>query len=631
RGSPMKQLTGMDASFLYMETGAQFGHVSSVSIYHRPPGQPDYSPLEAWRTQLQNRLHLLEPLTRRLRMVPFGLDHPYWVDDPEFDLDFHVRQTAVAPPGTDQQLADVTARIVGRPLDRNRPLWESYVVEGLSDDRFAILTKVHHSTVDGASGAELLTMMLDTDPGGDPIEPGELVQGERLPTDMEMIGRAAANLARKPGRGLLLGIRTARDIGQATRNPVLVAAADQMRSGLRGPLGALLNRGRTREAAGEAVGARPSRAPKTPFNAVISPHRRLALRSLPLADVKELKNAMGATVNDVVMAMCAGGLRTWLEAHGGLPDEPLVAMVPVSVRTGDEVERWTNRVSAIFATIPTDESDPLVRLAKMHDAMVESKQMFDAIPADQLTEFAAFPPPAVFAQAMRTATRLSTRFGSPVNLVISNVPGPRETLYSAGAELQHYYPVSTITDGQGLNITVQSYRDTLDLGLVACRELVPDVWDLAQYMVDDLAAMSEAAGLKSRPVVKKAVPTRAAGEAAPRRTAAKKVTPKRAAARKAAPVRAAAKEAAPKKAAAKKAAAKKAAPRRSAAKKAAPKKAAPRRSAAKKAAPERAAAKKAAPRRSAAKKSAPKKSAPKKTAARKVAPRKSAARKAAAP
>jgi diacylglycerol O-acyltransferase len=491
----MKQLTGMDASFLYMETGAQFGHVSSVSVYKRPPGQPNYDPLSAWRAQLVSRLHLLEPLTRRLRMVPFGLDHPYWVEDPNFDLDFHVRQTAIAPPGTDQQLADVTARIVGRPLDRNRPLWESYVIEGLAGKRFAILTKVHHSTVDGASGAELLTMMLDTDPGGDVIEPGELPVGERLPTDVEMVGRAAGNLVRKPGRALLLGARTARDIGKATRNPALVAAANQLRSGLRGPLGSLLNIGRSREERGEAVGALPTRAPQTPFNAAISPHRRLALRSLPLADVKELKNAVGATVNDVVMAMCAGGLRTWLEVHDALPDEPLVAMVPVSVRTGEEVERWTNRVSALFAVIPTDEPDPLTRLAKMHQAMVGAKQLFDAVPAEQLTEFAAFPPPAVFAQAMRTVTRLTTRFGSPVNLVISNVPGPRETLYSAGAELEHYYPVSTIVDGQGLNITVQSYRDTLDIGLVACRELVPDVWDLAQYMVDDLAAMSKAAGL----------------------------------------------------------------------------------------------------------------------------------------
>ncbi|MGI8709540.1 MAG: WS/DGAT/MGAT family O-acyltransferase [Acidimicrobiales bacterium] len=492
----MKQLTGLDASFLYMETGAQFGHVSSVSVYDRPPDDPDYEPLAEWRDQIERRLHLLEPLRRRLRMVPFGMDHPFWIEDPNFDLDFHIRQTAVAPPGTDRQLADVTARIVGRPLDRSRPLWESYVIEGLADDRFAILTKVHHSTVDGASGAELLTMMLDAQPGGDEIAPPvEAPRPERMPSDYEMMGRAAASLVRKPGRAILLGARTAREIGKATRNPALVAAANQVRSGLRGPLGALLNIGRSREEGGEAVGPLPSRAPQTPFNAVISPHRRLALRSLPLEDVKAVKNAVGATVNDVVMAMCAGGLRTWLDAHDALPDEPLVAMVPVSVRTGEEEERWTNRVSAIFASIPTDEPDPLARLQQVHDSMVEAKGLFDAVPAEQLTEFASFPPPAVFAQAMRTAGRLTGRFRAPVNLVISNVPGPRQPLYAAGAELQHYYPVSTIVDGQGLNITVQSYRDTLDIGLVACRELVPDVWDLAEYIVDDLAKMAKDAGV----------------------------------------------------------------------------------------------------------------------------------------
>ncbi len=492
----MKQLTGLDATFLYLETGAQFGHVSSVSIYEKPADRPDYDPLSEWRAQVERRLHLLEPLRRRLRVVPLGLDHPYWIEDPDFDLDFHVRHTAVAPPGDDHQLAELTARIVGRPLDRDRPLWESYVIEGLADDRFAILTKVHHSTVDGASGAELLTMMLDRTPEGDDIpEPVDLPHPDRVPGDLEMMGRATANLVRKPGRAILLTVRTAREIGKATRNPALVAAANQVRGGLRGPLGTILNLGRSREEGGSAVGPLPSRAPRTPFNDVITPHRRLALRSTPLADVKAVKNALGATVNDVVMAMCAGGLRRWLEAHDALPDEPLVAMVPVSIRTGEEVERWTNRVSAIFAVIPTDEPDPLKRVEKVHHSMVDAKQLFDAVPAEELADFAAFPPPAVFSQAMRTATRLTGRFRTPVNVVISNVPGPRESLYSAGAELQHYYPVSTIVDGQGLNITVQSYRDTLDIGLVACRELVPDVWDLAEYIVEDLAEIGAAVGL----------------------------------------------------------------------------------------------------------------------------------------
>jgi diacylglycerol O-acyltransferase len=517
----MKQLTGLDASFLYLETPSQFGHVSGLSVFE-PPDDPDYEPLAAWRRQIADRLHLLEPLRRRLRMVPFGLDHPYWIEDASFDLDFHVRQTAVPPPGDDHQLADLVARLVGRPLDRSRPLWETYVIEGLAEGRFAVLTKIHHATVDGASGAELLTMMLDTTDGtdtADEVEPvGESVDvppdegstdgwsggvatlswpTERVPGDGEMVAMAAGSLIRKPGRAVLLSARTAREVGRATRNPVLVAAANQVRGGLRGPLGTVLNLGRPRAQEGDAIGPLPPlSAPRTPFNAPITPHRRFAFRSTPLSLVKSVKNELGATVNDVVMAVCAGGLRTWLEAHDALPDGPVVAMVPVSIRTGEEVERWTNRVSAIFAALPTDEADPVARVQRVHDAMVDAKQLFDAVPAETLTDFAQFPPPAVFTQAMRMATRLTNRFRSPVNLVISNVPGPREPLFAAGARLLHYYPVSTIVDGQGLNITVQSYLDTLDFGLVSCRELVPDLWDMLDAIVDDLDALADAVGVR---------------------------------------------------------------------------------------------------------------------------------------
>ncbi|MEQ1787855.1 MAG: WS/DGAT domain-containing protein, partial [Acidimicrobiales bacterium] len=338
---------------------------------------------------------------------------------------------------------------------------------------------------------------LDGDPEGDEVErPDDEWRPERLPTDTEVLTRAAANLARKPGRAVVLGTRTVRELGRTTRNPVIVAAANQVRDGLRGPLGAVLNIGRARSPEGEAVGPLPtSAAPRTPFNAAITAHRRFAYRSTSLELVKGIKNALGATVNDVVMAACAGGLRTWLDAHDALPDTPLIAMVPVSIRTGEETEKWTNRVSGIVAALPTDEPDPLQRVARVHDSMVDAKQLFDAVPADALTDFAQFPPPAVFARAMRTATRLTTRFALPVNVVISNVPGPREALYTAGAKLLHYYPVSTIVDGQGLNITVQSYLDTLDFGLIACRELVPDLWEMLDAIIDDLEGLAKIAGV----------------------------------------------------------------------------------------------------------------------------------------
>jgi len=493
----VKQLSGLDASFLYLETPSQFGHVSSLSIFQRPPDDPDYEPFPAWRAQIERRLDLLEPMRRRLRNVPFGLDHPFWVDDPDFDLEFHVRRTAVPPPGTDADLAELVARIIARPLDRSRPLWETYVVEGLPDDRFAILTKVHHATIDGASGAELLTMMLDTDPAGDELPwPEREWRPAQVPSDPEVLVRAVPGLVRKPGRAIVLTARTVRELGRATRNPMIVAAANQVRSSLRGPLGALLNLGRDRSDEAQVVGPLPSFSPPpTPFNRTISPHRRFAFRSVPLDTVKGIKNAFGATVNDVVMAVCAGGLRRWLDAKRELPDRPLTAMIPVSIRTGEESERWTNRVSAIFATLPTDVADPVERVARVHDSMAGAKGLFDAVPAAALTDFAQFPPPAVFGQAMRTATWLTGRLRAPVNLVISNVPGPREPLYAAGAQLLHYYPVSTIVDGQGLNVTVQSYLDTLDFGLVACRELVPDLWDLLDAIIDDLEEMAKLAGV----------------------------------------------------------------------------------------------------------------------------------------
>ncbi|HVM10764.1 MAG TPA: wax ester/triacylglycerol synthase family O-acyltransferase [Acidimicrobiales bacterium] len=497
----MKQLSGLDASFLHMETPNQFGHVSSVSIYEPPDGH--YRPFESWRAQVERRLHLLEPLTRRLVEVPFGLDHPFWIEDPHFDLDFHVRHSAVPPPGDERQLADLVGRIIGRPLDRTRPLWESYVIEGLDGGRFAILTKVHHSTIDGASGAELLTMMLDRTPSPDgdeiPLPVEEIRRPERVPADTEVLARALLSMARKPGRMLLLSARTMRDVGRATRNPLLQAAGTQLRSSLRGPLGTVLNLGRPRpEERDDAPLQLPSlNAPKTPFNAAISPHRKFAFRSTSLDAVKSIKNALGATVNDVVMAACAGGLRTYLEKRGELPDQPLVSMIPVSVRTGEETEKWTNRVSAIFANLPTNEPEPLERVRKVHEAMMVGKGLHDALPAEALTEFAQFPPPAVFARASRLATRLElgNRFRLPVNLVISNVPGPREPLYSAGARLLHYYPVSTIVDGQGLNVTVQSYLDTLDFGLVACSKLMPDLWDLLDAMVAELQVLADAAGV----------------------------------------------------------------------------------------------------------------------------------------
>jgi diacylglycerol O-acyltransferase len=493
----VKQLSGLDATFLHMETPSQFGHVSSLCIYEKPSSE--YDPLGAFRRQVSRRLHLLEPLRRRLVEVPLGLDHPFWIEDPDFDLDFHIRHTAVPPPGGDEQLQELVARLIGRPLDRAHPLWEMYVIEGLADDRFAVLTKIHHATVDGASGAELTMLILDASPDPDGDLPLDLDwHGEPAPTDMQVLARAGLNLLRKPGRAMLLSARALRELGETTRNPFVIETARQWRRSLRGPLGQLLNLGRKREEDRDPPPPIPtSMAPRTPFNGPITPHRRFAYRAASLQAVKDIKNALGATVNDVVMAVCAGALRTYLDKRGALPSEPLVAMIPVSIRTGEETDKWTNRVSGLVSFLPTNEPDPIERVRLVHEAMMSSKEIFNAIPADTLTDFAQFPSPAMFTRAMRMAARfrLTDRFNPPANLVISNVPGPREPLYAAGAKLLHYFPVSTIVDGQGLNITVQSYLNSLDFGLVSCRELVPDVDDLADEIVREIDALAAAAGL----------------------------------------------------------------------------------------------------------------------------------------
>jgi diacylglycerol O-acyltransferase / wax synthase len=368
----------------------------------------------------------------------------------------------------------------------------------LAENRFAVLTVFHHAAVDGASGMELLTLMLDEHPEGREIPPpAEPWQPDRAPSDLGLLARTSLGLVRKPARAVLLGAQTARELGQATRNPALIATASQVRRSLRGPLGSVLNLGRSRGEDRDPPPRLPAvLPPRTPFNRPIGPHRKLAIGSASLEVAKAIKNAYEVTVNDVVLAVCAGGLRTWLARHDALPDDPLVALVPVSIRTGKETDRWTNRVSMLSTVLPTDEPDPVKRLLQVHDSMASSKDVFRALPAERLTDFAEFPPPAVFARAMRLSARL--HLGSrlvPGNVVISNVPGPRRPLYAArGARLEHYFPVSVITEGQGLNITVQSYLGRLDFGLLSDPDLVPDLDAMLEAILADLDVLFRTAG-----------------------------------------------------------------------------------------------------------------------------------------
>ncbi len=487
----MKQLTGLDATFLYMETATTFGHVSGLFIYERP--SDDYGAFQAVKDTYASHLDMFEPLRRRLVEVPFGLDRPYWIEDPNFDLDYHIREIALPAPGDDTQLAEQVARIIARPCDRTRPLWEVYVIEGLASGDFAVLSKVHHATVDGAAGAIMTTMLLDPAPDTPLREPGPIPEAEPIPSSNDMLRKGLLSLLRRPDRTIRLQLRVAQQIAEASRQEGLANVAGAARRFISAP------RTRPRDDRDSAPDAPETMAPKTPFNASISPHRKVAFRSVPLAQIKDIKNALGATVNDVVMAVCAGALRRYLERTGDLPDEPLVGMVPVSIRTGEEAETWTNRVSGLFCPLPTNVADPAERVQDVHDWMAEAKQQWDLLPADIMVELADMAPPALATRAARVATslRIGDRVDMPINLVISNVPGPRDPLYLRGARAKHYVPVSTIAEGQGLNITVQSYLDVLDFGIVADRELVPDVWDLVDLCVDEVNVLAELAEVET--------------------------------------------------------------------------------------------------------------------------------------
>jgi WS/DGAT/MGAT family acyltransferase len=464
----MRQLTSLDAQFLGVETSRTYGHVGGLAVYD--PSTAPGGKLEIGDVcrLVSERLHLLPPFRWRLVQVPFGIDLPYWVEDPAFDLDFHIRESAVPPPGDDRRLAETVARIFARPLDRSRPLWELYLIQGLQDGRAALLTKLHHSMVDGVSGNEILGVLLDPSPEGReiPPAPGDGA-GERVPGDLEMLGRGLLGVPRQPLRALRslpTALPNLTDLPGANAFPA-VPRLSRALAGLRREDPSLL----------EVTTARP---PKTCFNGRVGPHRRFAFGSLSLDTVKRIKNELGITVNDVVVAVCATAVRDWLLARDELPEEPLVAMIPVSVRTEEQAGTFGNRISTMIVPIPTNVEDPRERLMRAHEYLRGAKERHRALPADLLTDATSFIPPAVAARAARTTMDILGRTRPPLNLVISNVPGPREPLYCAGALLLAHYPVSVVIDGVGLNMTVMSYRDHLDFGIIADRDQVDDAWAL---------------------------------------------------------------------------------------------------------------------------------------------------------
>ncbi|HET6625131.1 MAG TPA: wax ester/triacylglycerol synthase family O-acyltransferase [Nocardioidaceae bacterium] len=510
----MRQLTSLDAQFLNVESPTTVGHVGSLIVLDPSTAPGGEWSLDTVRAVLEPRLHLAEPFRQRLVPVPLGLGRPYWIDDPHFDIEFHLRELALPRPGTREQLGEQVARIHARPLDRTRPLWEIYVITGLEGGKAAFYSKVHHAAIDGVSGAEILETIMDITPEPRVVEPEpEQLLAHRMPSTVNLIRRGLHAAAVNP----LEVLRTV---------PKSLGYLDELPGATNFPGAHLLSESASAVARllGQEqpdVGQRTLHAPPTPLNGRITPHRRFAYGSLPLEDVKLVKNHFDMTVNDVVMALTASALRRWLLDHDALPGTPLVVAVPVSVRTDDQLGSNGNHVSVMMAELPTHIKDPEERMRFMRDSMQDAKRHFEAVPATLLQDLAQVIPTALSGLAARALFKLATVPGVLFNLFVSNVPGPQLPLYIAGAKVQGIYPVSAVTDmSGGLNITLFSYNGALDFGLIACREMVPDVWNLIGYLQD---AMDEMVALLPAPSSRSA----AAGSKAARKTVAKKPVRKR--------------------------------------------------------------------------------------------------------
>jgi diacylglycerol O-acyltransferase / wax synthase len=477
----MRQLTALDQQFLALEDSRHVGHVGALAVLDPSTAPGGQLSLEDLQLLIAERLPLVPPFRWRLATVPFDLDYGYWIDDVDFDLDFHVRELALPPGGADEKLAEQVARIFARPLDRSRPLWEIYLIHGLQEGRVAVMSKIHHSVIDGISGNEIMGALLDLTPEG--REPPEIFADppDHRPGELEMLGRGMLGVPRYPLRLLRSIPRALPNVGEV---PTLAGIPGMA---LAGRAAARVQR---LVGAGRVVGHRELVPPRTSFNGRISAHRRYAFCQLSLDEVKAIKNEHGTTVNDVVVSICAGAVRRWLLEHDELPDEPLVAQVPVSVRRDREQGTFGNRILLMTAPLFTNEPDPVRRLRRTHQALMEMKERHKALPAQLLQDANHFIPPAMFSRAARLTFSLASGPGRPAwNLVVSNVPGPQFPLYMAGAKLEANYPISVITDGMGLNITVMSYLGRLDFGIVADREQMPDLWSLTGWLRDSLTEL----------------------------------------------------------------------------------------------------------------------------------------------
>lgn len=445
-------------------------HVASVTMFEGPP--PSYEDL---LEHIEARLSLVPRFRQRLRFVPFGQGRPVWVDDPHFNLEYHVRITALPPPGSEQQLKNLASRVFAQQLDRSKPLWEIWLVHGLdreladadSPPRFALLSKTHHCLVDGVAGVDITAVLFDTAPVPETPPASLSWEAHPEPTSMQLLGEALIERATEPAE-------VVRSVRAALRSPrrIARAALDATAS-----VGALVRTGMA--------------APRTPLNVDIGPHRRFDWVRTDLDQLKGVKNELGGTVNDVVLAAVSGGLRRFLEERGEpVGDLELRAMVPVSVRAPDEYGQTGNHVAAMMAPLPIFEPDPVERLKFLTSALDHLKHSGQAVGAQVLTELSGFAPPTVLAQAARLQSR--QRF---FNLVVTNVPGPQMPLYVLGRQLLDVFPLAPLAKRQTVCIAVMSYNGKMNFGLLGDFDATPDLNVLARGIADSLAELHAAAGL----------------------------------------------------------------------------------------------------------------------------------------
>jgi WS/DGAT/MGAT family acyltransferase len=464
----MQQLSGMDAAFVHLETPTTPMQVVGVIVLDTSAMDQAFT-LARLRATVEERLHLIPPFRRRLVEVPLHLDRPYWIEETP-DLDRHIFSTTAPAPGDDRALGRVAGDLAAQVLDHTKPLWEMWLVEGLAHDRVAIVAKMHHATMYGAAGADLIGHIFDLDPAGQEIAPPDAPpRDEAAPSTASLLARAARTQATAP-------LRLARELVNSTRNVATTAA------------------GMARKTFGDAPSSLRL-APHSPVNGSLTGRRDVAFGRVKLADVKAVKNAADGTVNDVILALVAQALRQYFLARGQAPTQPLSISVPVAVGEGDVAT--TDRIGAMLVALPIELPDPLDQLRQIIVTTRQTKSLTKSLGPDVFANWADLtaPPLLIAGARLYSNLRLANLHRPLQNLVVSNVPGPPIPLYAAGARVESIYPLGPLLPGSGLNITVLSNQDNIDFGLLGCPDLVPDLWSIPATLAPTLAALRTATGV----------------------------------------------------------------------------------------------------------------------------------------